>query len=93
MQETRVRFLCLEKSPGEGNSNPLQYSYLENPMDRESWVDEVQVYSLGWREQKDRLKAGGAQLMLLVLPGVSSHPNIAQRLKCLLQCRRPELDP
>ena len=50
---------------------------------RESWVDEVQVYSLGWREQKDRLKAGGAQLMLLVLPGVSSHPNIAQRLKCL----------
>ena len=38
MQETRVRFLCLEKSPGEGNSNPLQYSYLENPMDRESWT-------------------------------------------------------
>ena len=22
------------KSPGEGNGNPLQYSYLENPMDR-----------------------------------------------------------
>ena len=27
----------LERSPGEGNSNPLQYSCLENPMDRESW--------------------------------------------------------
>ena len=26
-----------EKSPGEGNGNPLQYSYLENPMDREAW--------------------------------------------------------
>ena len=25
------------KSPGEGNSNPLQYSYLENPMDRGAW--------------------------------------------------------
>ena len=23
--------------PGEGNGNPLQYSCLENPMDRESW--------------------------------------------------------
>ena len=23
------------KSPGEGNGNPLQYSCLENPMDRE----------------------------------------------------------
>ena len=24
-------------SPGEGNGNPLQYSCLENPMDRVSW--------------------------------------------------------
>ena len=24
------------RSPGEGNSNPLQYSCLENPMDREA---------------------------------------------------------
>ena len=24
-------------SPGEGNGNPLQYSYLENPMDRGVW--------------------------------------------------------
>ena len=23
--------------PGEGNGNPLQYSYLENPMDRGAW--------------------------------------------------------
>ena len=23
--------------PGEGNSNPLQYSCLENPMDRGAW--------------------------------------------------------
>ena len=26
----------LERSPGEGNSNPLQYSGLENSMDRET---------------------------------------------------------
>ena len=26
-----------ERSLGEGNSNPLQYSCLENSMDREAW--------------------------------------------------------
>ena len=26
-----------ERSPGEGNGNPLQYSYLENPMERGAW--------------------------------------------------------
>ena len=25
------------RSPGEGNSNPLQYSCLENPTDQEAW--------------------------------------------------------
>ena len=25
------------RSPGEGNGNPLEYSCLENPMDRETW--------------------------------------------------------
>ena len=25
------------RSPGEGNGNPLQYSCLENPLDREAW--------------------------------------------------------
>ena len=27
----------LERSPGEENDNPLQYSYLKNPMDRGAW--------------------------------------------------------
>ena len=26
-----------ERSPGEGHGNPLQYSCLENPMDRGVW--------------------------------------------------------
>ena len=25
------------RSPGEGNGNPLQYSLLENPMDKGAW--------------------------------------------------------
>ena len=32
--ETQVRSLGREDSPGEGNGYPLQYSCLENPMDR-----------------------------------------------------------
>ena len=27
----------LGRAPGEGNGYPLQYSYLENPMDRGAW--------------------------------------------------------
>ena len=27
----------LGRSPGEGNGNPLQYSCLENPVDRGAW--------------------------------------------------------
>ena len=27
----------LGRSPGEGNGNPLQYSWLENPMDGGTW--------------------------------------------------------
>ena len=27
----------LRRSPGGGNGNPLQYSHLENPMDRGAW--------------------------------------------------------
>ena len=27
----------LGRSPGEGHGNPLQYSCLENPTDRETW--------------------------------------------------------
>ena len=27
----------LGRSPGEGNGHPIQYSCLENPIDREAW--------------------------------------------------------
>ena len=37
MQETQVQSLGWKDSPGEGNGNPLQYSCLENPMDRGAW--------------------------------------------------------
>ena len=40
-------------SPGEGNGNPLQYSFLENPMDRGAWWAAVHrvVQSQTWLKQ------------------------------------------
>ena len=38
----------LGKSSGEGNSNPLQYSCLENPMDREAWRASVHGVTESW---------------------------------------------
>ena len=39
----------LGRSSGEGNGNPLQYSYLENPMDRAAWQVRVhQVARVGY---------------------------------------------
>ena len=40
------------RSPGGGNGNPLQYSCLENPMDRGAWQAIVQKVTKGqtqWR--------------------------------------------
>ena len=38
------------RSPGEGNVNPLQYSCLENPMDRGAW----QAIVHGVTQESDR---------------------------------------
>ena len=38
----------LERSPGEENGYPLQYSCLENPMDREAWQATVHGVVKSW---------------------------------------------
>ena len=37
-----------ERSPGEGNGNPLQYSCLENPMDGGTWQATVHGVAKSW---------------------------------------------
>ena len=37
MQETQVRSLGWERSPGEGNGYPVRYFCMENSMDRGAW--------------------------------------------------------
>ena len=38
----------LERSPGEGNSNPVQYSCLESPMDRGAWWAMIHRVPKSW---------------------------------------------
>ena len=38
----------LGRSPGEGNGNPLQYSCLENSMDRGAWLATVHGITKSW---------------------------------------------
>ena len=41
------------RSPGEGNDNPLQYSCLENPMDRGAWRATVHGIAKSWTQLRD----------------------------------------
>ena len=53
MPETRVRSLGQENPLGEGNGNPLQYSCLENPLDREAWQATVDGVARSWTQLSD----------------------------------------
>ena len=43
----------LGRSPGEGNGNPLQYSRLENPMDKGAWWATVHGVIKSWTQLSD----------------------------------------
>ena len=47
MWDTQVRSES-GRSPGEGNGNPLQYSCLENLMDRGAWQATVHGVAKSW---------------------------------------------
>ena len=40
------------RSPGEGHGNPLQYSCLEDPMDRGAWQAIVHRVTKSWTQLK-----------------------------------------
>ena len=43
----------LRRSPGEQNGNPLQYSCLENSMEREAWWATVHGVTKSWKRLSD----------------------------------------
>ena len=60
------------RSPGEGNGNPLQYSCLENPMDRGAWQATVYVVIKEW-DTTEQLK----QQMIKIV----SQPSLSVSIK------------
>ena len=54
----------LGRSPGGRNGNPLQYSFLENPMDRGAWWATVHAVTQSWTLLK-RLSMAGKHNFLL----------------------------
>ena len=60
-----------ERSPGEGNGNPLQYSRLENPMDRGAWPTTVQ----GVAESQTRLRTRAHMIEICGLCSLFFAPN------------------
>ena len=52
----------LGRSPREGNGNPLQYSYVGNPMDRGAWW----AQSMGLQNSRHDLAAKQQQLLRVI---------------------------
>ena len=50
MTLTKVHFSRAVGTNGEGNGTPLQYSCLENPMDRVAWKAVVHGVAEGWTQ-------------------------------------------
>ena len=44
------------RSPGEGNGKPLQYSCLENPMDRGNWWARVHGVAKSWTQLSEHAR-------------------------------------
>ena len=63
--------------PGEGNGNPFQYSYLENPMDRRTWQATVRGVAKSQIRLKQHSlhaeKAHSASQVALVIKNLSAN--------------------
>ena len=71
----------LGRSPGEGNDNPLQYSCLENPMDRGAWWATIH----GVTKSRTRLSDFTFTFILLAYFQSSIHAAACIRISFLLR--------
>ena len=86
----------LESSPGGRHGNPLQHSYLENPMDRGAWW--VMVHGVAELDTSEACihVCTHKSVPLYVVIFMIGTSLVAQRVKHLpssSKCRRPGFDP
>ena len=68
-----------ERSPGEGNSNPLQHSCLENSMDGGAWWATVHGLAKSWTQLSDFTFSSFIFLKIFIywaVPGLSCHMKV-----------------
>ena len=53
MQETQGSISGSRRYPGEGNGYPLQYSCLDNSMDKGAWQATVHSVTKSWKQLRD----------------------------------------
>ena len=71
------------RSPGGGHGNPLQYSCLENPMDRGAWQATVHRVPKSWT-QLNRLSMETHKVALIIRNSDSGSPVDTIRRRCVL---------
>ena len=74
------------RSPGEGNGNPLQYSCLENSMDRGAWWATVHGVAKSWTQLSDGCVMTGhdeCQLFSMICPSILQLNQSSLMLKLL----------
>ena len=81
MQETQGSTPGSGRSPGEGNGNPLQYSFLENSMDRGDW--EATVHEV--TNNRTQLILHQNMTAVIILPHISISNQHSIHLK-IIQC-------
>ena len=75
-------FLELDRAPGEGNGNPLQFPCLEKPMDRGAWWAKVHGVAKSWTQLNNSTCCVPGSLLISVYKII---PTLKQLIIC---CKR-----
>ena len=83
-----------ERSPGEGNGNPFQYSCLENSMDRGIWQATVHQAAKSWTQLSTHASCPDSLLPTYSARELSlPHPTRGKRKEAFLPPKQGDLIP
>ena len=71
----------LGRSPGEGNGNPLQYSYLRNPMVRGTWWATVHEVIKSWTQLSNSTTTTAMNECLIYFKKHESHQRLQRKAR------------